>query len=483
MTTFNEKASAKNTVAIRPPHELRKFQDLRILDIAAGLHHILLFAVSRISPSISLDITSSDANENIPIHKLPESDASVKSGENPNQQRRLSHQNTSEFKNIVSPRPILTKETLEAIQADAQTTNANVPIDEPVAVKTQIQSDLVENSINVSKDISVPSPPVVTETNERSEQIENIENVIKLEKVEAERKSEEIIRLENHQETGAIKKIVGIEKLQKTEQIEQFEKPKEFGQVEKIEKFEKPELKSQLSEEIIEIVKQAQESQDDYLKLSDQVGADMDFVSKSVSNIGDNLMNDVKSFATAGEEKLNDLAKETEKTIKEVPKNVIDYVKTSVGLEKEEKDNVLGANMDEKVNAMKELPRQLTDPMIPNEMSGNPPMQNAEPNVDEKVKHNNKLNRAMAEDDSNETMLEDFKDDAVDNEVKFINNGVDVSSTSNIIQAMKDEINEMSNDVKNKSDELTMKYDDIINDEMNATKEAVSTKMFQMKNG
>lgn len=44
-------------------------------------------------------------------------------------------------------------------------------------------------------------------------------------------------------------------------------------------------------------------------------------------------------------------------------------------------------------------------------------------------------------------------------------------------------MNEMSNDVKNKSDELTMKYDGIINDELNATKEAASTKMFQLKNG
>lgn len=421
MTTFNEKPSAKKTTAIRPPHELRKFQDLRILDIAAGLHHILLFAVSRVSPSISLDITSSDANENIPVHTLPESDASVNSSENQKQTIASTNQNTLNFKNIVSPRPLLAKETLEAIQADVQS-DTNVPkIEEPLVSKIQIHSNTLENLTNSDKE----KPLETTEINEKTEIIAHTEEI------------------------GRTINSVPIDNPEQIDTIQTIEKLEEISSTDK----------SELEDKHIEIVA-------------------MDMVSKSVSGLGDSLMNDIKSFANAGEEKLNDLAKETEKTIKEVPKNVIDYVKTSVGLEKEETDNVDDSNMDDK-EKIKEIPKQPTD------VSDNPPIQNIDLNEpeNEKVKHNNKLNRAMAEDDSNETIVDDFKDDAADNEVKFINNGIDVSSTSNIIQAMKEEMNEMSNDVKNKSDELTMKYDGIINDELNATKEAASTKMFQIKNG
>lgn len=424
LTTFNEKPSAKNTAAIQPPHELRKFQDLRILDIAAGLHHILLFAVSRVSPSISLDITSSDPNENIPVHTLPESDASVNSSENKKQTIASAHQNTLNFKNIVSPRPLLTKETLEAIQADVQSDTNVSKREEPLVSKIQIHSNTLENSTNSDKE----KPLETTEVNEKIEIIAHTEKI---------GRTVDSVPIDNPEQIDTIQTIQTIEKLEEIVSSD----------------------KSELEDKHIEIVA-------------------MDMVSKSVSGLGDSLMNDIKSIANAGEEKLNDLAKETEKTIKEVPKNVIDYVKTSVGLEKEETDNVDDSNMDDK-EKIKEIPKQPTD------VSDNPPIQNIDLNEpeNEKVKHNNKLNRAMAEDDSNETIIDDFKDDAADNEVKFINNGIDVSSTSNIIQAMKEEMNEMSNDVKNKSDELTMKYDGIINDELNATKEAASTKMFQLKNG
>lgn len=420
MTTFNEKPSAKNTAAIRPPHELRKFQDLRILDIAAGLHHILLFAVSRVSPSISLDITSSDPNENIPVHTL-ESDASVNSSENQKQTIASTHQNTLNFKNIVSPRPLLTKETLEAIQADVQSDTNVTKAEEPLVSKIQIHSNTLENLTNSDKE----KPLETTEVNEKTEIIAHTEEI---------GRTIDSVPIDNPEQIDTIQTIEKLEEIVSTD-------------------------KSELEDKHIELVA-------------------MDMVSKSVSGLGDSLMNDIKSITNAGEEKLNDLAKETEKTIKEVPKNVIDYVKTSVGLEKEETDNVVDSNMDDK-EKIKEIPKQPTD--VPE----NPPIQNIDLNEpeNEKVKHNNKLNRAMAEDDSNETIIDDFKDDAADNEVKFINNGIDVSSTSNIIQAMKEEMNEMSNDVKNKSDELTMKYDGIINDELNATKEAVSTKMFQLKNG
>lgn len=409
LTTFNEKASAAKNPAIgnrQPPHELRKFQDLRILDIAAGLYHILLFAVSKSSPSNSLDITSSDPNENIPIHRWSESDSSTK-GSSLDQKRstETKPQLLPDFKNIISPKPVLAKETLQAIQSVES--SSLQPIKETIATKVQIQ-------------------PVNQLQNSHSENKAPVESI---KPIEIPIVSESTAQIPSQSHEQSVQKEIEISENQSATPIKEHTET-------------------------------------------------MDMVTKSVSSIGDSLMTDIKSMATTGEGMLNDLAKETEKTIKEVPKNVIDYVKSSIGPEKGADDDNNDMKMDkEKESAAKEMPKDLTLP-------SSPPMQkntddSTDPNESEQVKQNNKLNRALAEDDSNETIV----DDMVNNEVKFINNGVDVSHSSDIIQAMNEEIHEMSNDAKNKADELTMKYDGIVNDGLTATKDAASAKLFEVRNG
>lgn len=347
-----------------------------------------MFAVSKASPSNSFEITSSDPNENIPIYPLPESDTSVK--DNENRLIELKQQNTSDFKNIISSKPILAKETLEKIQSGAE-----------------------------------PEPTVSNESN--------------------------IIAKRNFQ----LEPETIIENVEEEYLTEKFDLKSETVQNES---------------KIIEVQSTIEENQK----------STMDMLSKSVSNIGESFMNDVQTFAKDGEDKLNDLAKETEKTLKDVPKNLLNYVKSSVGIENE---NVDGNLNKENENAIKEIEKQITEPKITNEMPIHPPIGSKEPDDSDKVKLNNELNQAMPVDDSNVIAMNELKVESIDNEVKFINNGIDVSSTSNIIQAMNDEINEMSNDVKNKSDELTMKYDGIINDELSAAKEAMSSKMYEIKNG
>ncbi|XP_031634510.1 uncharacterized protein LOC116347879 isoform X2 [Contarinia nasturtii] len=340
LTTFNEKTSAKTC----RPHELKKFQNLHILDVAAGLHHILLFAVSiKISPSNSLDITSSDANENILNDSLRKSDSSMKSSE-----ELSAHQvpqNISGFKNIISEKPILAKEILEIVQSDIT---------------------YATNSINESK----------------------------VSKIDVKKNSNE-------------------------------------------NKLKAVELVQHLSTE-----KEIQDS--NHLQFNYQAD-NMDIVSKNISNFGDSLVSDIKSITTAGEEKLNDLTKETEKKLKDVPKNVIDYVKTSVGHE----EDFLHANINETNTSDLKISEQ--------------------------------KNNAMNENDLYVPRNEDFNLNSVDNDVKFIDNGMEINNTSNIIQAMKDEIDEMSNDVKNKSDELTVKYEGVIDDELSEAKETISSKMFHIK--
>lgn len=392
MTTFNEKVSAKNkNPTVRPPHELRKFQDLKILDIATGLHHILLFAVSK-SNSPSFDITSSDANENISIKTIPEpldqpnliEPIEVKSTVTSLSEREPSPPPTT---NEIGQKSVLAKETLEIIQSDIA------------------QSEQTEDNNEAFE-----------------EKIDEISNEI----------------------------------VKEAFQLQTQEQP-------------------QLVEQSTSSIEQA---------------PTMDKLKSGVSNIGDSLMADIQSIATAGEEKLNDLAKVTEKSVKEVqevPKNVIDYVKTSVTTKlddlletdtKKAKDDVLQANIDEEKG--NNLPKQMTEQKLSNDNSLQQPDDISD---SDKMKHQNKLSRAMAEDDSNETIVDDMKDTMAHSEVKFIDNGVDVSSSTNIIQAMKDEMNEMSNEVKNKADELTMKYDGIVNAELGAAKENISTKLNQVKSG
>lgn len=209
---------------------------------------------------------------------------------------------------------------------------------------------------------------------------------------------------------------------------------------------------------------------------SDQVEA-MNIVSKNVSNIGDSLMNDITSMTMAGEEKLNVLAKETEKALREVPKNVVDYVKTTVGFEEKE-NNVNYASADE---IMDHTTEESSVSKIPEELSSISPMQTIDSNVSNengKLNMNNKYNHASSENDLSVAKPDESKDSSVDNEAKFMNNAVVVSSPSNIIRAMNDEIIEMNSDAEDKSDELTMKYDGIIHG-----KEGIPNKMFYMKNG
>lgn len=356
--------------------------------------------MSKISPSNSLDITSSDPNENTPIiNSLSESDSCTKTSENQNRSNDLKQQNLLDFKNIISVKPILAREILEEIQSDVQ--------------KDTIASD--GQALNSKQNLQIKS----TET----EKNQTVEKPIEILKVNSE-----------------IVQHSAFTQLNSTTSLEQT--------------------------------------------------TNMDIVSKGVSNIGESLMNDIKTIASTGEEKLNDLAKETEKTLKEVPKNVIDYVKTSVGIEneeKEEKDTILDANLnDVKEDASKDLQKQMTDSKLSSEMSNISPIQNIdsnEPHESEKIEQNNKLNRALTENDMNLVADIDETKNNIDIGIKFVNDGVDVSSSSSIIQAMKDEINEMSNDVRGKSDELTMKYDDIISNELTTAKEGVSSRIFEMKNG
>lgn len=425
MTTFNEKVSAtvrqynKTASTIIPPHELRKFQDLQILDIATGLHHILLFAVSKSSASTSLDLTSSDANENLSIRKYSSSDTSSNHNDVEKHLKRLpaaitiAGSETIANKTIAAEeikRTVLSTEVLDAIQCDV----GNIqPIDTTVAA---VEPQIIE----------------------------------------------------------------------RTEQFNENDAPN----------FSEEDPKDEIIATEANPITENEHNQSESENLNT-----MDKLTASITDIGDSIVTDVESIAHAGEAKLNDLAKETEKIAAEVPENVIGFVKSTIAskfddvLGKNDADAVSAKDDDESATAndVKENmkantgaeqlpPVQLPESKLINEHKPLPPIRLPSIDLDtEQTKPANMVNYDMANDD--DATANEIKKMDNTNEVKFIDNGIDVSNTTNIIQAMKDEINEMSNEVKSKSDELTMKYDGIVKEELDSMKNSASTKMFEMKNG
>lgn len=394
-----------------------------------------MFARSKSSTSTSLEITSSDPNENISNNRLPDSESDDPLNQIGDEKRKsIDEQNNSlnspiSHNNPNSSKSILTKETLEAIHATEQ-------IDKNPAIEKTITNEKsfpIESSRNANLD---PNPNKNDKNPEEKEEEEEKEDG-KKENEELKLTPEPIICIETDAQTKGDKTS--------TENLSTFTKQNRT--------------------------------------MNNKIGG-------AVSNIGDSIMSDMKSIAAFGEEKLNDLAKEAEMAVNEVaelPKNVIDYVKTSTADYKKD-DEPKANNNEETKNSLKDLPKKLTEPDLSNDNSMVMPetivtlnqLKMDQENEIDKVKQNNKLNRGIAEDNTSNTSIDNNE---MNTDVEFIDNGVDISNTTNIIQAMKDEMNEISNDVQNKADELTMKYDGIINDELNSSKEMVSNKLFQVKNG
>lgn len=369
-----------------------------------------MFARSKSSASTSLDNTTSDPNENIPIN-LPDRENDAPFNQIDYEKRKLIDEQKNSLNipishnNSNSSKSILTKETLEAIQATEQ-------ID---------KNPTIEQTIAKEKSFAI-------ESSSKPEENGEIEN-------------EEL-------------KLTLVSVIIETELPTESDKNSTENQ---------PTFKNQTMDNVI---------------------------GGAVSNIGDSIMSDIKSIAAFGEEKLNNLDNETEMAINEVaelPENNIDYVKTSINAD-DKNDDELKANInEEKGNSTKDLPKQLTEPKLSmREAIATLHDDDSSPMQMDKMKQNNKLNRGMAEDNTSVTGIDNEInniDGTLNTDVKFIDNGVDILNTTNIIQVMKDEMNEMSNDVKNKADELTMKYDGIVNDKLDSSKEMVSNKLLQVKNG
>lgn len=146
LTTFVDRTSTKRASVVTPPRELRKFQDLHILDATCGLHHILIFAALKNTIFTSLDNSSSDANDNgILVQEPP----AVKSINNNIQQRSVTPSDTSPQTHVLTKQsalskiPILTRKSAEIQQSDeTDPSSSQASIDTVIHVK---QSELTDD--------------------------------------------------------------------------------------------------------------------------------------------------------------------------------------------------------------------------------------------------------------------------------------------------------------------------------------------------
>lgn len=341
---------------------MRKFYDLQILDIATGLRHILLFARSKSSPSTSLDITSSDPNENIPINCLPDSDSDALLNRINDEKRKSIDEQNNSFRsskscyNSHSSTSILTKQTLGAKQETEQ-------LDKHLTMEQKIIREFVfESSPNPNLNLRKDDKKLTTES-------------------------------------------IIIETEPKTESD-----------------------------------KNSTENQSTFFNQNQTMD---NIVGGTISNIGDSIMTDIKSIASFGKENLNDLTKETGMAVNEfakLPKNIIDYVKTSVN-DDDKKDDETEANINgEKVNSRKDLPKQLAESKLSNDNSTMMPgeiatlhgddsnrMKLDQQNEMDEVIQNNNLNRGTTEDKTSNMGIDTEMNriDSTLNTGKFvINNGV-----------------------------------------------------------
>lgn len=156
LTTFVDRTSTKRASVVTPPRELRKFQDLHILDATCGLHHILIFAALKNTIFTSLDNSSSDANDNGAFVEEP---PAVKTVNNNNQQRSVTPPDTSPQRHVLTKQsgfskiPVLSKKS-----AEIQNSDETDPSSSQASTDTVIHVKPSEPTDNNQKNLTVDTP-------------------------------------------------------------------------------------------------------------------------------------------------------------------------------------------------------------------------------------------------------------------------------------------------------------------------------------
>lgn len=426
MTTFNEKTSAKRNVSIAP-RELRKFHDLHILDVATGVEHILLFAISKSNIYTSLDISSSDPNENIPFKDSPIRKTSISGTAAPLPRKNSKSSAEIAPKEIVpdTRAPILTKQTLQSIYTDTR-----VPEKKPEPFPKQ------EFKVESTSEPESESKPTA--------------------------QPDDVVKLGNSRKSSIDKEsqAAGVES-------------------ESLKEFEKLEMENSLN--------------------------------TAVANVGDSLKSDVMSMMASGKEQMSEIKSEVVKTVTDAPQHMTEFAKTTIAPKIDEqmkhanetKNEILDGIFDEVKQSKQFLKQSIAKKLSIDGGDATEPANDGDDGVRqvdktkeflnenmnemEQMLRSDKIKREMEKDEKIEVLVDAVSPNGsstVEDHVKFIDNGIDVSNSTDIIQAMKDEIKEMDAEADDQVMEIKEKYDSsFLGEKLGGTKEAFVDTMPTMRNG
>lgn len=460
MTTFNEKTKRNISIA---PRELRKFHDLHILDVATGVEHILLFAISKQNIYTSLDISSSDPNENNSVKESPPKirKTSVSGIAAPIPRKNSNPSAEVASKEIVPEAriPILNKQTLESIYTDTQ---------QPV-----------KESEKESKKVPEKNPEQISETKP-------------VDKPEAKKEPKPIPKLESKEEPSPAPVPVPESKPIQPDVV-----------VKVLANSREPSI----DKESTQVTRVESESLKEFEKLEME-----NSVGTAVAHVGDSIKSDVMSMVNTGKEQINEVKNDAVKMVTGIPQHMTDFTKTTIVPKiddqikhvNETKNEILDGIFDEvkqskqflKQSIAKKLSIDGSETGKSDDTGENGSMRPVEKtkeflhenmNEMEHLLRSDKIKHELEKDERIEVLVDagpQSESTVVEDRVKFIDNGVDVSNTSDIIQSMKEEIKEMDAEADDQVMEIKEKtQSNFLGEKLGVSKEAFVDTMTKTKNG
>lgn len=460
MTTFNEKTKRNISIA---PRELRKFHDLHILDVATGVEHILLFAISKQNIYTSLDISSSDPNENNSVKESPPKIRKTSvSGIAAPVPRKNSNPSADVAPKEIVPEariPILNKQTLESIYTDTQQ-----PVKQP-------EKD--------SKKEPEKSP-------------EQISEVKPIDKPEAKQELKPIPKLESKEEPSPAPVLLP--------------ESKSNNQPDVVVKSLANSREPSIDKESTQVARVESESLKEFEKLEME-----NSVGTAVAHVGDSIKSDVMSMVNTGKEQINEVKNDAVKMVTEIPQHMTEFTKTTIVPKiddqikhvNETKNEILDGIFDEVKQSKQFLKQSIAKKLsIDGSETGKSddtgengvrPVEKTKEflhenmNEMEHLLRSDKIKHELEKDERIEVLVDagpQSESTVVEDRVKFIDNGVDVSNTSDIIQSMKEEIKEMDAEADDQVMEIKEKtQSNFLGEKLGVSKEAFVDTMTKAKNG
>lgn len=406
LTTFVEKTSAKRGTIVTPPRELRKFQDLHILDATCGRHHILIFAALKNTIFTSLDISSSDPNDNGGSFEEPPAIQTIKNNNNNSQPI----QPTESIATPLPQRNVLTK----------QNGITKIPVLEKKLAEVQNSDETNPNSSQNSTDTVryIPSA-TIAENGETSlkETVTSQDHIIDKTKVAIEKNP------------AITAKDIDLESSASLNEFEKIEMESALNAVSGVGKMVEHEVKTEVGKVVTDGIKQMDDIKDKTIEtIKEAPKAAMNMINTEiVQPVGEKL----HQFNEKKNEMINDVVDD----VKTKSDSVIHTLESKFHLD----DN------KEKENRNDQMLFKKNETLKNNiEKDGN--MRAESGNANAMEMHRDKIMKELTKDEKIEVLVKEENGKMTSSikhaeDVTFINDGIDV--TNDVSKLMKEEMDEM----------------------------------------